>query len=589
MTSSELTDGQQHGSWMRRLLDVLLPWRSAAAIRQARDEAQKLHVSNTELERLQERLLKQRTVALKSMATTRKQLAEVQNDLNAQSARLRLVAAAMTPDIANTERLRQFNSVFGEELLPFLKTIDLLGDAADLVTRLRAVQDRLRVLESLEDFAGKSIVAVAGGFSSGKSSFLSSLFDRDELHLPIGIQPMTAIPTYVFHGNREFIRAYSNRGGTVAMDEATYGGLCHDQIREFGFNLRDLLPFIAIETSISRYSNLAFIDLPGHDPGQRDGHTGGDESAASEFLSQARHVLWLIGLDASGTLNRSSIDYLLDHAPPDAELYVVLNKADLRPQNALEEILDEVQDQLMVAGLPCAGLSAYSSELQQELTWRHAQLHDTLARWNEPVPTLSRLRIELEAVFDRYESALRRDIEDRKDKIRSLKSLEIDLIAAGTFEEEGRVPDFDAVEFTKRRRKRSKSGGDEEGDEKSGGKQDSKPRKKEGLQARINDMLGGYSMRSINTRLPRSPSGADEEDKNKKKKPSGKQNRKPPKKGELVSQSQQANGISTNHNALLESIRQHLGDLRKAHSVKEREEQLDTLIRLRSQLLKTLE
>lgn len=564
MTSGELVEGQRNRSWIRRLWEVLSPWRNAAALRQVRAEAQKLRASNTELRRFEEQLLNQNTVVLKSLTATRKQhtvvleslakmrkqhtvvlkalaatckqLAAVENDLDAQKARLRLVAKAMTPTMVNTERLSRFNSVLGEKLLPFLGTIDLLGNAADLVARLRAVQDRLRVMESLEDVAGKNIVAVAGGFSSGKSSFVSSLFDRDGLRLPIGIQPMTAIPTYIFHGNREFIRAYSTRSGTVAMDEATYGGLCHDQIERFGFNLRDLLPFVAIETSISRYPNLAFIDLPGHDPGRRAGQTGEDESTASEFLSQARNVLWLIGLDASGTLNRSSIDYLLEHARDDAELYVVLNKSDLRAKNAIEEILDEVRDQLMVAGLPFVGLSAYSSELQREIAWREAKLHDTLARWDEPVQPLSSLRAELEAVFDCYESALRRDIEDRKKKTRILKSLEVDLVVAGTFEEEGRTGAFDPAEFIRQKRRRSKSEGHEEYDE-----------KRDGLENRLG------------------------------------------KKAELVSQIQKANETPDNdRDALLESIRQHLDDLRKAHAIKEREEQLDTLIRLRSQLLNSL-
>ena len=45
----------------------------------------------------------------------------------------------------------------------------------------------------------KSSVAVGGGCSSGKSSFINSLINDKKVKLPEGINPTTAIPTYVMH------------------------------------------------------------------------------------------------------------------------------------------------------------------------------------------------------------------------------------------------------------------------------------------------------------------------------------------------------------------------------------------------------
>ena len=55
--------------------------------------------------------------------------------------------------------------------------------------------------------------------------------------------------------------------------------------------------------------------------------------------------MWLIGLDSNGTISKSDLDFL-DHAGQYSQkpLYIVLNKADLRPYDQLEEIMAEIAD-----------------------------------------------------------------------------------------------------------------------------------------------------------------------------------------------------------------------------------------------------
>ena len=67
--------------------------------------------------------------------------------------------------------------------------------------------DFQQVYERFHDFLlfdrliGKNIIALGGGFSSGKSSFLNSLLGK--LVLPANIDPSTSVPTYVIYGDEE--------------------------------------------------------------------------------------------------------------------------------------------------------------------------------------------------------------------------------------------------------------------------------------------------------------------------------------------------------------------------------------------------
>lgn len=47
---------------------------------------------------------------------------------------------------------------------------------------------------------GKNIIALGGGFSSGKSSFLNAIMGRNVL--PSDIDPSTSVPTYIVRGDK---------------------------------------------------------------------------------------------------------------------------------------------------------------------------------------------------------------------------------------------------------------------------------------------------------------------------------------------------------------------------------------------------
>jgi len=384
---------------------------------------------------LKQKMEGERCNFLVKIETLQDQFDELKKRIIEVDSRYSLVCSAISPNKIRSERYDRFNELVTQHLLPLINRVTVLPNEAEQVIKIRAVDDELRLAESLKAFSERTIIAVAGGFSSGKSSFITSLFANEELSLPIGIEPVTAIPTYVFHADKLNINGYPADGGCFEIPQEMYARLSHRFVEEFGFNLRDLLPFISLEVPMKFYKNLAFIDLPGYNPGDRDGSTSGDRSASEEYIDQAQALIWMIGLDANGTIPRDDLDHLWELAASNISLYVVLNKADLRPLVSLDEVLDQVADELMMAGINYTGLCAYSSESGGELVYRECSLWHFLEEWDRPRHVISSIVMKIKEVLSVYKDALSRDIEERKMKSGIIKALELNLLELGAFDE----------------------------------------------------------------------------------------------------------------------------------------------------------
>lgn len=383
---------------------------------------------------LKKQMESERCEFLEKIGALQEQYDELKERMAEVESRYSLVCSAISPNKIRSERYDRFNELVTQHLLPLINRVTVLPNEAEQVIKIRAVDDELRLAESLKAFSERTIIAVAGGFSSGKSSFISSLFENEALSLPIGIEPVTAIPTYVFHADKLNINGYPSDGGCFEIPQEMYARLSHRFVEEFGFNLRDLLPFISLEVPMKSYKNLAFIDLPGYNPGDRDGSTSGDRSASEEYITQAQALIWMIGLDSNGTIPRDDLDHLWELTESNIPLYVVLNKADLRPLISLDEVLDQVADELMMAGIPYSGLCAYSSENGGELSYRECSLWHVLEEWDQPRHAMSSVMAKIEEVLSTYEEALLQDIEKRKMKSGLVKALELNLLELGAFE-----------------------------------------------------------------------------------------------------------------------------------------------------------
>ena len=370
----------------------------------------------------------------KQLEQAQQKLEQLQKNLSESELRQTLIADLLSANNLNPG-VREYFCLLKGDFLEFANQEDSLKDEAAAFLELQAIGDELKVIGAYPEFYKKRSIAIAGGFSAGKSEFISSLFEDPNIRLPIGIEPTTAIPTYALNGQENGVIGCSQNGGVIDLlkiDPDFQQKLSHNFIRSFGFNLKTIMPFVFMTTPM-KFEHLCFIDTPGYNPSDvADGHTAEDVKTAQEFVQNSEALLWLIGLDSNGTISKSDLDFL-DHAGQYSQkpLYIVLNKADLRPYDQLEEIMAEIADTLDDYDIEIAGISAYSSITKEEYSYHKQSLHAFLASLDQPSEKQALLMQRLFAVDEKYQRAILRTIKENKQINATLSGFKLDLLENG--------------------------------------------------------------------------------------------------------------------------------------------------------------
>ncbi len=110
------------------------------------------------------------------------------------------ILAAKEAENGASKYLLDYKKLLEDDYMEFARNETTFTADADARRTLREVADELENIASFPMLYTKNIVAVAGGFSSGKSKFLNTFFKTKDVQLSIGIKPVTAIPTYIVSG-----------------------------------------------------------------------------------------------------------------------------------------------------------------------------------------------------------------------------------------------------------------------------------------------------------------------------------------------------------------------------------------------------
>lgn len=366
-----------------------------------------------------------------------KQKADLHNEvenLSSHNANLTFkntLIAQLLGDRGYSEPLQRFKELFGE-FYNFMNNDDSLSNEAEAFSLMQSIEKELEVISTAPQLYSKEVIAVGGGFSAGKSEFISSLITAQNVSLPIGIKPTTAIPTYVLSSEVTQLVAFSNSGVRVelnTLDSEIHSKINHEFIESFGFNLKKIMPFMVLKTQ-KNYEQLCFIDTPGYNP-SKDGFKYSDRESANAFLSNANALLWLIGLDSKGTIEKDDIDFLSELDLHHKKLYVVLNKADVISPSQRKAVLEQVAKQLNAYSIEYDGISTYSATEKVEYEFEKISLMEFLDSLSSSQTSQKTLTERLFSVYAMYnESILRK--KKRKDAIyNALHSLDLDLSVAG--------------------------------------------------------------------------------------------------------------------------------------------------------------
>ncbi|GAA8700961.1 hypothetical protein HpBT345_12060 [Helicobacter pylori] len=352
-----------------------------------------------------------------------------------------LIARILNAKMEN-KGLEEYQCILDNEFLEFASGVDSFKEKEIALLALQEIKKELQLVASYPSLFQKNMVAVGGGFSAGKSSFLNHLLGLN-LKLPENLTPTTAIPTYCLKGEREVLMGRSQNGGMVELPDFSFD---HETLNAFGFDLKSIMPFMILSSPTMLFKHLCFIDTPGYDaPNQ--GYTGRDRQASKEYLVKAKSILWVMDCDR-GSIQDNDLNYLQELYEEGKQVFIVLSRADSRTKRQLEEIAVQTKETLENNGIEFLGIGVYSSEGYQEIKEfsEKSPVFDSLEKFltelNKKGEKQNEILSVLYEVHLAYEKAIKEDLSKFKRYQKELHSLKLDLMQKG-------FDDFSDARFNK--------------------------------------------------------------------------------------------------------------------------------------------
>lgn len=234
--------------------------------------------------------------------------------------------------------------------------VDLLRLLEQIVTRNGLVEFRPRIdalAARLEDDSFE--LALFGRVSSGKSSLLNALLDTDVL--PVGINPITAVPTKLRYGPELRAAVAFGDGQSAIVSVQELAKLVTEQGNPG--NLRNVVRAIVEVPSPRLREGIMLVDTPGLGSLAKRG--------AAETLAYLPSCdLALLLIDAGATLNEEDIGTLRLLYEAGIPALVLLSKADLVAEGDLHRAIFYIEEHvksdlgLHVTVHPVSALSHYS-------------------------------------------------------------------------------------------------------------------------------------------------------------------------------------------------------------------------------------
>ncbi len=341
-----------------------------------------------------------------------------------------LIARILNAKMEN-EGLEEYQQILDNEFLEFASGVDSLKEKEIALLRLQEIKKELQLVASYPSLFQKTIVAVGGGFSAGKSTFLNNLLGL-KLKLPEHIDPTTAIPTYCLKGKREVLMGFSQNGDMVELPNLAFD---HQFLESLGFNLKEIMPFMLLSAPSVPFEFLCFIDTPGFNPANQ-GYTGGDKEASKKSLKHAKHILWFISCE-SGEIHKDDLEYLQELYEEGKHVFIVLSRADRRTKSQLEEVAIKIRETLKDHGIEFLGICAYSATRYQEYKEFSEKskvfnsLEKFLIKLNQRSEKQNEILGYLYEVHGMYERAIKQDASKFKRYQKALHSVKLDLMQKG--------------------------------------------------------------------------------------------------------------------------------------------------------------
>lgn len=244
-------------------------------------------------------------------------------------------------------------------------------DFYELYMDFKSEYERFRDFILYDKLISKNIVALGGGFSSGKSSFLNALMGKSVL--PADIDPSTSVPTYIVWGEKHEVMGINVFDTKVKMQPRDIKKIAHgfgevedddDEKVTDAITLGHILDNIFFSTPLHKYKSIAFLDTPGYSkPDSEKYSVKTDEQIARGQLNSSNYILWFVQADA-GTITEEDIKFIKT-LRDDIPKLIIVNKADKKNLADLKDIIARIKTSLDIKGIRYVDVFAYTSRLDQ--------------------------------------------------------------------------------------------------------------------------------------------------------------------------------------------------------------------------------
>ena len=256
------------------------------------------------------------------------------------------------------------------------KIPDTLGKNAPddfyiLYSDFKSEYEKFRDFILYEKLIGKNIIALGGGFSSGKSSFLNALMGK--YVLPADIDPSTSVPTYIVKGEKHDVVGINVFDAVVKMLPRDIKKIAHgfgevenedeEKVTE-EVTLGHILESVFFSTPLQEYDNIAFLDTPGYSKPDSEKYSAKtDEQISRGQLNSSNYILWFVQADA-GTITEEDIKFIKS-LREDIPKLIVVNKADKKNLKDLKDIISKIRSNLDLKGIRYVDVCAFTSKKEQ--------------------------------------------------------------------------------------------------------------------------------------------------------------------------------------------------------------------------------
>lgn len=224
------------------------------------------------------------------------------------------------------------------------------GSISDLIENCELPYSVMPIFLAHSNFSDAINVAVGGGYSSGKSSFLNNITEIGAV-LPTGIEPVSVINTYLFFSDKVtklMVSGKNCKGHVVKLNREVLDCIQHSsKSKVYVSSVLDEL-YINIPVSKEReyLKGLVFIDTPGYNNSDNANKENGktDSDTASDAWKNSDALFWCIDAEA-GTISQRDIEEL-DKQIGDKDNYpfvIVFNKMDKKPNDEIVKILKSAE------------------------------------------------------------------------------------------------------------------------------------------------------------------------------------------------------------------------------------------------------